>query len=168
MDLNSTAVFIKSKAFLAIIGMLLVLGLMLGSFSVGMAVGYHKARNSFAWGENYNRVFAGPRGGFLGDMMRDIDGRDYIDAHGVFGQVVKTDTASLVISGRDGLERVVLLTPDTIVRKFRDDISAAEVKVGDTVVVVGAPDESGSIQAELIRIMPPMPPATAQPTLLPR
>ena len=155
MNLNSFTAFVRSKSFLAIIGVLLFFALMLGSFSAGMAVGYHKARASYAWGESYNRVFAGPRGGFIGGMMRDIDGRDYIDAHGVFGQVIKIDGQSLVISGRDSLERIVTVLPDTAIRKFRNPVPLSDVKVGDTIVVVGAPGQEGSIQAQLIRIMPP-------------
>lgn len=168
MNPNSFAEFIRSKSFLAIIGVLVFFALMLGSFSAGMAVGYHKARASYAWGESYSRVFAGPRGGFMGDMMRDVDGRDYIEAHGVFGQIIKMEGQTLIIGGRDSLERIVTVLPDTAIRKFRDDVLLTDVKVGDTIVVVGSPSQNGGIQAQLIRIMPPVPLMTPQTNLFPR
>ncbi len=154
MDTTAYGAFIRSKSFLIIIGALLFLGLLLGSFSVGMAIGYHNARESYAWGESYNRVFAGPRGGFMGGVIRDFDGRDYIDAHGVFGEVVRVEGQSLVLSARDGLERVVVVLPTTEMRKFRDAATINDIRVGDSAVIVGTPDSEGRIQAQLIRIMP--------------
>ncbi len=137
-----------------LIGALVFVGVIAGAFGAGVMVGYHKARFSYAWGENYNRMFAGPRDGFMQGMMRDIDGRDFIDAHGVFGQIIKVEEHSLVLSGRDGLERIVTITPDTAIRLFRDSVPLANIHVNDTVVVVGTPDIDGHIQAQLIRLMP--------------
>ncbi len=157
MNTTSIGDFIKSKNFIVLIVAVAVSAVAAGSFSMGMAVGFHKARNSYAWGENYHRTFAGPRGGFVKGFVRDFDGREFIESNGVFGTVIKVDAQSLVISGRDGREQVVAVSPGTVIRKFKDEVPLSGVTLHDTVVVVGAPDQSGTLQAELIRIMPMSP-----------
>jgi hypothetical protein len=164
MSINEATAFIRSRLFVVIILTVASIAALLGSFGIGVAVGYHKARASYAWGESYNRVFAGPRGGFMGGMMGDAAGRGYIDANGVYGQIVKIDVQSLVIGARDGLERVVTILPNTVIRRFQEQVNIADVHVGDAVVVVGTSDTDGRILAQLIRVMPPA--GTALPPMM--
>ena len=155
--LNNIVNFLKSKKVLAIIIVLFSLALLVGVFGLGIAVGYHKARFSYAWGENYHRNFGGPRGGFF----RNFSGRDFIDAHGTFGQIVKIDlstnlgqVATLVIKGQDNVEKIVLIKDDTSIRRFRDAIKPSDLKADDYVVVIGEPNNEGQIAAKFIRLLP--------------
>lgn len=152
--------FIKSKAFITLVVVLFGLALLAGTFGLGLAVGYHKARFSYAWGENYHRNFGGPKGGFFGgDFLDGFSGRDLIDAHGVFGQIAKIDGSTLIIKGRDNVEKIVLVQDDTSIMSFRDAIKLADLKIDDNVMVIGEPDDQGRITAKFIRLMPiaPMP-----------
>jgi len=149
MDLNKIFSSLTFRRVLIGIGVLVVLLLV---FQAGMFVGFHKASFSYGWGENYHRNFAGPQGGFVDDFM----GRDFIDAHGVFGAVIKVDadTSSIVINGRDNVERIILLNDDTSIKRFRDNIKIKDLEVGSPIVVIGDPNDAGQIEAKLIRVMP--------------
>jgi hypothetical protein len=160
MNTASVSEFIRSRQFVAIIIAVAMLAAIAGAYSIGMAVGYGRARHSYEWGENYSEVFAGPRNGFVRGFARDVEGRDFIEVHGTFGQIIKLDGGTVLVSGRDGAEKAVVIGPETIVRRFRDDVPASELRSGDFIVVVGTPDGVGRIQAQLIRIMPPMPPSS--------
>lgn len=124
-------------------------------FGAGMKVGALKARYSYRWAENYQRNFAGPRGGFLGNFRQGFEGRDFINAHGVFGEIIEItkvglDTA-LVIKGQDDVEKIIITTKDTTVKKGMETMKDY-LKVGDHVVVIGTPNEQGQIEAKLIRL----------------
>ncbi|MCX6731373.1 MAG: hypothetical protein NTX55_00020 [Candidatus Parcubacteria bacterium] len=133
----------KFKIVMSIIGSIIVLLLV---FAAGTIVGFKKANFSFRWAENYHQNFGGPRGGFFGQ----INGRDFIDAHGVFGQIIKIDGSTIVINGRDNMEKIILTTDKTV-------INGPQMKVNDYIVVIGDPNNAGQIEAKLIRLMPAMP-----------
>lgn len=126
-------------------------------FQAGMAVGFRKANFSFRWAENYHQNFAGPRGGFFGDFRRDFEGKDFIEAHGVFGSIIKIDDSTLVVKGANNIEKTVLLKDDTTIERLRETIKPSDLKVDDNVVVIGSPNDSGQIEAKLIRVMPASP-----------
>ncbi len=147
---NKIIHFLKSKILAVAICVAFVLALLVGTFSLGVMVGYHKARYSYAWGENYHRNFGGHRRGFMGDM----DGGDLIDAHGTAGQIVRIDGSTMVVAGSDNTEKIVVLKADTLVRKFRDTVTIKDLKPDDYVVVIGEPTNDGQLIAKLIRILP--------------
>jgi len=142
-------------------------------FGAGIFIGEMKARFSYRWAENYHQNFAGPRGGFFGDVSGQ--GQDFIEAHGTFGQIIKIDPsassgqapsassgqapsassgqATLIIKGRDNVEKIILLKQDTTIRSPRETVKPSDLKVGDYVVVIGEPNISGQIEAKFIRIM---------------
>ncbi|MFA5358200.1 MAG: hypothetical protein WC310_00025 [Patescibacteria group bacterium] len=122
-------------------------------FQAGMFVGFRKAEFSRQWGENYHRNFAGPRGGF----MEDVIGRDFIDSHGVIGQIAKIDGSNLIIKGNDNVEKIILVTDKTDIRFLRDAIKVSDLKIDDNIVVIGSPNDAGQIEARLIRVMPLLP-----------
>ncbi len=172
MDTNNFLNFIKSKTFVVIIVVLFGLALLVGAFTLGAAVGYRKARFSYAWGENYSRNFGGPREGFMGNFAKDFSGGDLIDAHGTFGQVIKIDpstgstgspqadsgqAATLVIKGPDNVEKSVLIKNDTTIQRLRETIKPGDLKINDNVVVIGDPNNLGQIEAKFIRVTPFMP-----------
>lgn len=123
----------------------------LAVFQAGMFVGYHKAQFSYRWGEQYHRNFAGPREGFFRDM-RD---RRFIEPHGTFGQILSVDGASLIIKGKDDIERPVLLGNQTVIRRFEETIHADGLRVDEFVVIIGSPNADGAIDAKFVRVMPP-------------
>ncbi len=149
----------KIRVTLIAIGVLIIL---LVVFQVGMAVGFRKANFSFKWGENYHRNFGGPRSGFLEDFVRnDFMGKDFMAGHGVFGQIIKIDIstnseqiATIVIKGSDNAEKIVSVKDDTAINRFREKIKVGDLKIDDQIVVIGEPNDSGQIEAKLIRVMP--------------
>ncbi len=153
MDINN---FFQSKTFKWIIIGVLSLIILLFVFKIGMFVGSRKADFSFKWGENYHRNFAGPREGFFSDFI----GRDFMDAQGIFRQIIKIDGSELVIKDKDNVEKVVLIKDDTVIKELRNDLKLSDLKVNDNIVVIGDPNDAGQIEAKLIRIMP-SPPETS-------
>jgi hypothetical protein len=147
--------FFQSKALrwaMVALAIIIVLGVV---FKIGMAVGFAKARFSYNWGENYHKNFAGPKDGFFPMMERRIEGRDFIESRGVFGQIIKINDADIVVRGRDNVEVVVLIKDSTTIAKGRQAITIKELVINDNVVIMGEPNGSGQIEAKLIRVMPP-------------
>ena len=79
---------------------------------------------------------------------------DYMDAHGTFGQILKIDGQTLVIKGKDGVEKIVLVDEKTSIHRFKEAIKISDLKIDDFIVIIGEPNEAGQIIAKLIRIMP--------------
>lgn len=138
-------------------GILIGLGvavLVLVIFQAGMVAGYHKAKFGARFGDNFERNFVGPRG-------EDFGGRfpapGMPGGHGAVGEIVSISLPQIVVAGPDNLEKTVLVGTSTLVREFRDEITADQLKVGDFVVVLGNPNEEGQVDAKLIRLMPPPP-----------
>lgn len=124
-------------------------------FKIGMMVGLKKADFSYKWGENYHRNFGGPRGGFL----RDFSDKDFVDGHGVFGQIIKIENQVLTIKDPSNTEKAVKADEKTPIKRFMEDVKLTDLKVNDFVVVIGGPNDAGQIEAKLIRLMPPPPAA---------
>ena len=149
MDFNK---FFQSKAFritLITIGALIILLLV---FKVGVFVGYRKAGFSYRWGENYHRNFGGPRGGFFGNFGYGFGDRDYTNAHGTFGSVIKIDGSTLIVKGSDNVEKTILVSDKTTITSRRETIKASDLKIDDRAVIIGSPNEQGQIEAKLIRV----------------
>lgn len=146
--------FVQSKTFKWVVGGIGVLIALLLVFKAGEFVGFRKAGFSYQWGENYYRGMMGPREGM---MPRGFEPRDFMMGHGTFGSVISVSSSSLVIKGGNGAEQVVLIAPQTEIRRFRDTIAADNLTVGENVTVVGTPNAAGQIEARLIRVMPPLP-----------
>ena len=155
MDYNK---IFQSKAFKIVLIIVVLLIFLLLGFQLGLMVGFKKASFSYQWGDNYHSNFAGPRNGFGSPFGRN----DFMDAHGVIGQIVKIDPSTIIIKDHDNLEKIVLVNNKTTINRFRENIKLSDLKVDDIVVVIGDPNNSGQIAAKLIRLLPPpMPPANA-------
>jgi hypothetical protein len=165
MDINK---FFQSKLFRGIIFGIAAFIILLLIFKAGTFVGFRKADFSYKWGENYNRNFAGPRGGFLGGFERE----DLMNAHGVIGQIIKIDpstssgqatstnsgqTGTVIIKGKDDIEKIIIVKDNTVIRRLNETVKLNDLKIGDYIVVIGGPDNNGQIEAEFIRLMPPPP-----------
>lgn len=128
-------------------------------FGAGVFVGEMKARFSYRWAENYQRNFAGPAGGFLGNLGFPRPAGGLMESHGVFGQIMKIDGSTFVIRGQNNMEQIVLVESDTIIRNPVSTIKISDLKVGDSIVVIGNPNDSGQIQAKFVRLIPAPPSA---------
>jgi uncharacterized membrane protein len=135
------------KIILIVFGALIIF---LAIFTAGMAVGFRKAMFSYQWGENYHRLFGGPRKGWGGDMR----GSDFISSNSVVGSVIKFASGTLYVKGLDNVERSVLITSSTTMQSGRSSIKASELKADDKIIILGVPSSTGQIEAKLIRIMP--------------
>lgn len=132
--------------FLGLLGFLILTFV----FKVGEMVGARKAGFSYRWSDNYHRNFGGPKKGF----MQGFSDRDFIEANGVVGQVIKIASSTLAIKGRGGIEKIVVINSNTTINSLNETVQASDLKVDDMVVVIGEPNAQGQIEAKLIRIMP--------------
>ena len=76
---------------------------------------------------------------------------------GVFGQIIKIENDKLIIIGKNNAETIVLITDKTIINRFQETISVADLKIDDAAVIIGEPNNAGQIEAKLIRVMPAPP-----------
>jgi hypothetical protein len=119
-----------------------------------MVAGYHKARFGARFGDNFERNFIGPR---RGNFSGRLPGPGMPGGHGAVGEIISISLPQIVVAGPDNLEKTVLVGTSTMVREFRNEITADKLRVGDFIVVLGNPNDEGQIDAKLIRIMPPPP-----------
>lgn len=152
MDFNK---LFQSKTLKLVILIIAILIFALLIFRLGVMVGFEKANFSYKWGENYHNNFAGPKHGFMANMQNnDFENRDFVDSHGTFGQIMKIDNSNIILKSKDNLEKNILVKNDTSIMRFRDSIKVSDLKISDYIVVIGDSNNSGQIEARLIRIMP--------------
>ena len=153
---------VQSRKFGIVLILVGVLVLVLVSFSLGMAAGIHKARFSYAWGENYAHnmgdsrcVLQGDLGSSMMNGQRDMDDLGgYRNAHGVSGTVISVMDTSLVVRDRDDRENTVGVTDQTVIRRQQDVLKLGDIRPNDQVAVVGRPGAAGVVDAEFIRVFP--------------
>lgn len=121
-------------------------------FSAGMMTGFRKAQFSFQWGENYHKMFGGPRQGWLPPPPPGMRGDDLTNSHGAVGKVVRIDTSTVLVAGENEMEKAINITSDTIFKKNQKTVGLNDLKVDDRVVILGTPSSTGEIKAKLIRI----------------
>lgn len=142
--------FFKLKSFWILTGGIVGLIVILSVFKVGMIIGIRKADFSCRWSDNYHRNFAGPRGGF----MMNFQDQDFIEASGSFGKIIRIDGNILILVGRNNIEKSVLISEKTIIKRFQDDLKVSDLKIDDQIAVIGEPNEAGQIVAKLVRVFP--------------
>lgn len=155
MDINK---FVQSKIFKGVILVIAGLLILLVGFKVGTMVGSRKAEFSGRWGDNYHRNFGGPKNGFMGGF----GDRNFLEASGTFGQIIKIDGNSLTVKGARDVEKIVLVTDSTVINRLRETLKATDLKIDDSIVTIGEPNAEGQIEAKLIRVMP-LAPVKAKP-----
>ncbi|MFH1193381.1 MAG: hypothetical protein V1661_00125 [bacterium] len=122
-------------------------------FRAGMFVGSQRARFSYRWAENYHQNFGGPRGGFTGDWRKmPLAPDNFIESHGIFGEIIKINDADIVVKGLSNTEMIVAVSKGTAIKNGTETIKKEALKISDRVVVIGSPAENGQIAAKLIRI----------------
>jgi hypothetical protein len=130
------------------------------SFAGGVVVGLKKARFSYKFGENYERNFVG--GPFQGSegmmgrgqrgMMGDFGGRGFRNSHGIAGNIISVADNKIVIKDRNGQENTISVSDKTLIKRGQDTISLNDLKNDEQIVVMGQPDDNGTISADLIRV----------------
>lgn len=122
--------------------------LLVATFQVGVFIGERKATFAYRWSENYHRIFAGPQHGFFNNFQGPMP----MDAHGVFGSVLKVDGDTMLIEGKDDTEESVVVSTSTVIRHGSDTIPLNDVTTNNQVTVIGTPNDDGQIMAQFIRI----------------
>lgn len=114
---------------------------------VGINVGRHQAEFACQFGGNFEKNFMGPKmgGGIFGGMP---------SGHGAAGEIISINLPQIVVSGPDNLEKIITISDGSVIRRFREGVASADLKVGDFIVVIGDPNNQGEIEAKLIRVMP--------------
>lgn len=72
-------------------------------------------------------------------------------AHGAAGAIEEIQDKSITLKLRDGTTQVIATDNATRVERNLKKANFGDLKVGDRVIVVGAPDPQGKIKARVIR-----------------
>ena len=129
-------------------------------FSAGMKVGFRKAGFSYAFGANYERNFTGSPhgpGGMMGPggpvgAFRNMEGSGLRNSGGVSGSVISTTDNSIVMKDNSNNENTVSIDAQTLIKYKGGDIKISDIKNGQDIVVIGKPDNNGTIVADFIRV----------------
>lgn len=129
-------------AVIAIVAGLLILRL-------GMFIGHVQAALSLRAGDTYFRAIDGR------DARNTLFfvSNDMPSAHGAVGRVLSVSLPTFVVASPDNVEKTVVVSSGTAVRRFRDAVPATDIRPNEFIVVLGNPDGAGRIQADLVRIM---------------
>ncbi|CAN5754011.1 hypothetical protein BH11PAT2_BH11PAT2_01940 [soil metagenome] len=130
-----------------------VIIILLGVFKFGEMVGYHRGQFAGRFGDSFSQNFNGTRGSM---MLTNGMPRELLppSGHGAAGKIVSITLPTIVVADSDGLEKTVHITSTTDIREFRDQIASTSLTVGESVIALGTPGDSGQIEAELIRVVP--------------
>lgn len=162
-ELQESKNFQKIKIISIILGSVLIALIV---FVAGVNVGFHKAKFSYKFGENYERNFMnqgmmmnpGMPSGPMGEMMRPgefpnkIEGRGFRNPHGISGTIISISGNSLVIKNKNNEESTISISEKTTIKSGQDDIKIENLKTENEIVVIGEPGDSGVINAYLIRV----------------
>ncbi len=118
------------------------------AFSLGISIGYEKGMFASRWGRDYAMNFLGPP---MGGMMPGLPGGD---AHGAAGTVLSVASTTFAIKDSENNEQSIAVASGTVIKKMNSTIVLGEIAVGDHVVVIGAPNASGQVQARFVRVFP--------------
>lgn len=155
MNIQETMKSKKFKIAALVVGAFI---LALVSFAGGVAIGFHKAKFSYKFGENYERNFTGHGSaemmGGRGSqgMMGDFGGRGFRNGHGIAGAIISVADNKIVIKDRDGQENTISVSDQTLIKRGQSTISVNDLKNGEQIVVMGKPGDNGTINADLIRV----------------
>jgi hypothetical protein len=160
---NKVKNFFTSKSYKLILWVIAELILLVIVFALGMRVGLHKAKYSYAWGANYERNFMNRpnepmkqgmpsrnQGGPMGFFQER--GGDFRNAHGLTGNIVSITGNNIVVKGSDNKENTASVNDKTMIKSGKDDIKIGDLKTDEKIVILGKPDNNGVIDAELIRV----------------
>jgi len=142
-DLHNSKIIHRVVASIGIIIVILLILL------IGINIGERKAGFAREFGNNFQKNFMGPNNG----MIETGFNRMMPGGHGAIGEILSIKLPQIIISGPDNLEKTVIVTASTTIRKSQDNIASSDLKTGNFVVIIGEPNQNGQIEAKLIRIM---------------
>jgi hypothetical protein len=137
----------KTKVTVTIIIALIII---IVAFECGAQYGFRKASFVNTWNSGIGRGMHDPRFMFAPFSKRNDDARP----NGIVGEIVSLQLPSIMIKGKTTAEEVIIVNPQTIIHKMRDVATTTDLKIGDTIVVIGKPNTDGQIQASFVRILP--------------
>jgi hypothetical protein len=133
-----------------------VLLVALVSFAGGMHVGFRKALFSSSFGANYEQNFLGfpddrpPRP--TSSMMDPVGEKGMRNPHGLSGEILSISGDTLVIKDRNNQESTVHVSDATIINRGKETLTLGDLMNGNKIVVIGKPQDTGVIDAHLIRV----------------
>ena len=136
--------FIFSKRARWIGGIVLAIILALLIFHAGVAFGRHHG----PFGRRDEHGFRHPffPGGF------SLPHGFIPNSHGAVGVVTSVSLPTVAMQTRDGMSQTIFISTSTII-KNAGGTSAAALKVGSQIIVLGEPDGQGRVDAKLIRVI---------------
>ncbi|MDD5110664.1 MAG: DUF5666 domain-containing protein [Patescibacteria group bacterium] len=148
--MDNKSVF-QSKPFAWAVGGIGLLIVLLVVFRAGMYVGLRQAAFSYRGGGDFSRMSDRPPRMFF----RDFVGQDFVASHGIMGMVTKIENTSITIKGPGDAEKTLTVDDQTTIRRGMETLQIADLKLNDRIVVIGSPNNDGTIQAKLIRVIDP-------------
>lgn len=138
-----------STVVIVIIGEVVV-GLLI--FHAGIAYG---ERQAFGRMHSFGRNDPPPGFGMLSHSFIP-------EGHGAVGTITAIASSTVTLRTRDGGSETILVDANTVIYGANSDGKAADLMIGQNIVVIGEPDQDDGerITAKLIRILPPMPAQT--------
>lgn len=106
----------------------------------------------FAAGFAAGRWSASSFGPFARVQQREFNFRS---GHGAIGMIQTIDGQKITIQSRDGKLETILVNNDTKFDKNFQQISFSDLKLNDTIVVIGSPNDEGEINARLVGLVDP-------------
>ncbi len=161
-DLKKICVSKWFRVSIKVLALIIIISL---SFSLGELVGFKKSGFVEDWGRGYGKNFRNDRfegilGMMGGGMMRgyfnsfqNLRGGMMVSSHGIYGQVISNDGSSLMIALGNNVEDKILVSSTTLLRNETGNVQLSDIKVGESVAIVGNPNNSGEIEARFIRII---------------
>jgi hypothetical protein len=139
----------NSRVLVKCIYALFILIILSVVFEAGMFIGFHKAQFGSNWDNHYEKNFGARGRGPFGKMPDQFP-----NGHGTIGKIAKIELPNIIVIDRDNTEKVVIIDQETDIISQRDAIKSTDLKVGDSIVVIGSPNDQGQIVAKFIRMLP--------------
>ncbi len=139
--------FLESKKVRVIIFTLGGVAAALLIFGGGVAVGYQKAIFFSNGGMNYQRNFFGAADGMGGPPRGP-------NPHGVMGDVIDVTSSSFSVKDMDNDEHSIAVNSGTVIRDLGQTVTVDQITPGSHVVVIGAPNPDGQVEARFVRVFP--------------
>ncbi len=124
---------------------------LLAVFVLGIDVGFHKASFSYRVGEHYDVLFGRNN---MGMMPLPLDTDAISGGHEAAGKIVSIELPVFVVVGPDNIEKKIDVGDYTAITELRGVASSSDLKIGDSVVVIGMPGTDSDIDAQFVRIFP--------------
>ena len=115
-------------------------------FKIGMMVGMSKSSFYSCGTANYQKDFSKHMVGKFSAWKKS--------AYSSYKEVVKLTESGFVVKDSDNKEQTIVISEDTVIIKGIEK-TGNEVSVGDKVYVVGSSNESGQVEASMVKILDP-------------